>query len=69
MSTALSVSMDTEKSVLAYTEEVAVRGQNEVQFFFFRVQTNKIHIFFPLKLYNSLLVVNLHIIFFFPCLI
>lgn len=31
MSTALSVSMDTEKSLLAYTEEVAVRGQNEVQ--------------------------------------
>uniref|UniRef100_A0A8C2K7G6 PPFIA binding protein 1b n=1 Tax=Cyprinus carpio TaxID=7962 RepID=A0A8C2K7G6_CYPCA len=44
MSTALSVSMDTEKSLLSYTEEVAVRGQNEVQFYF---QTNKIHIIFP----------------------
>uniref|UniRef100_A0A671KSY8 Liprin-beta-1-like n=1 Tax=Sinocyclocheilus anshuiensis TaxID=1608454 RepID=A0A671KSY8_9TELE len=50
MSTALSVSMDTEKSLLSYTEEVAVRGQNEVQFSF---QTNKIHIIFPSRLYSS----------------
>uniref|UniRef100_A0A8C1G2T4 PPFIA binding protein 1b n=1 Tax=Cyprinus carpio TaxID=7962 RepID=A0A8C1G2T4_CYPCA len=33
MSTALSVSMDTEKSLLSYTEEVAVRGQNESKAF------------------------------------
>uniref|UniRef100_A0A8C2QA26 PPFIA binding protein 1b n=1 Tax=Cyprinus carpio TaxID=7962 RepID=A0A8C2QA26_CYPCA len=44
MSTPLSVSMDTEKSLLSYAEEVAVRGQNEVQFSF---QTNRIHIIFP----------------------
>uniref|UniRef100_A0A8C2GS70 PPFIA binding protein 1b n=1 Tax=Cyprinus carpio TaxID=7962 RepID=A0A8C2GS70_CYPCA len=46
MSTPLSVSMDTEKSLLSYAEEVAVRGQNEVQFSF---QTNRIHIhlYFP----------------------
>uniref|UniRef100_A0A673MNP6 Liprin-beta-1-like n=1 Tax=Sinocyclocheilus rhinocerous TaxID=307959 RepID=A0A673MNP6_9TELE len=50
MSTALSVSIDTEKSLLSYTEEVAVRGQNEVQFSF---QTNKIHIIFPSRLYSS----------------
>uniref|UniRef100_A0A671PXJ3 Liprin-beta-1-like n=1 Tax=Sinocyclocheilus anshuiensis TaxID=1608454 RepID=A0A671PXJ3_9TELE len=50
MSTALSVSMNTEKSLLSYTEEVAVRGQNEVQFSF---QTNKIHIKFPSRLHHS----------------
>uniref|UniRef100_A0A8C2L3L2 PPFIA binding protein 1b n=1 Tax=Cyprinus carpio TaxID=7962 RepID=A0A8C2L3L2_CYPCA len=50
MSTPLSVSMDTEKSLLSYAEEVAVRGQNEVQFSF---QTNRIHIIFPSKLYSS----------------
>uniref|UniRef100_A0A671KTW6 Liprin-beta-1-like n=1 Tax=Sinocyclocheilus anshuiensis TaxID=1608454 RepID=A0A671KTW6_9TELE len=55
MSTALSVSMDTEKSLLSYTEEVAVRGQNEVQFSF---QTNKIHIIFPSRLYSSPFVVS-----------
>uniref|UniRef100_A0A9R1SN28 PPFIA binding protein 1b n=2 Tax=Cyprinus carpio TaxID=7962 RepID=A0A9R1SN28_CYPCA len=50
MATPLSVSMDTEKSLLSYAEEVAVRGQNEVQFSF---QTNRIHIIFPSKLYSS----------------
>uniref|UniRef100_A0A673MUK6 Liprin-beta-1-like n=1 Tax=Sinocyclocheilus rhinocerous TaxID=307959 RepID=A0A673MUK6_9TELE len=55
MSTALSVSIDTEKSLLSYTEEVAVRGQNEVQFSF---QTNKIHIIFPSRLYSSPFVVK-----------
>ncbi|XP_052008482.1 liprin-beta-1-like isoform X2 [Xyrauchen texanus] len=33
MSTALSISMDTERSVLTYTEEVALRGQNEATTF------------------------------------
>uniref|UniRef100_A0A671Q6C3 Liprin-beta-1-like n=1 Tax=Sinocyclocheilus anshuiensis TaxID=1608454 RepID=A0A671Q6C3_9TELE len=55
MSTALSVSMNTEKSLLSYTEEVAVRGQNEVQFSF---QTNKIHIKFPSRLHHSSFVVS-----------
>uniref|UniRef100_A0A673LXV7 Liprin-beta-1-like n=1 Tax=Sinocyclocheilus rhinocerous TaxID=307959 RepID=A0A673LXV7_9TELE len=55
MSTALSVSMDTEKSLFSYTEEVAVRGQNEVQFSF---QTNKIHIKFPSRLHHSSFVVS-----------
>uniref|UniRef100_A0A672PIL0 Liprin-beta-1-like n=1 Tax=Sinocyclocheilus grahami TaxID=75366 RepID=A0A672PIL0_SINGR len=55
MSTALSVSMDPEKSLLSYTEEVAVRGQNEVQFSF---QTNKIHIKFPSRLHHSSFVVS-----------
>uniref|UniRef100_A0A8C1G155 PPFIA binding protein 1b n=1 Tax=Cyprinus carpio TaxID=7962 RepID=A0A8C1G155_CYPCA len=63
MSTALSVSMDTEKSLLSYTEEVAVRGQNEVQFYFqtneihiifsSNNRTNKIHIIFPSRLHHS----------------
>uniref|UniRef100_A0A8C2K1M8 PPFIA binding protein 1b n=1 Tax=Cyprinus carpio TaxID=7962 RepID=A0A8C2K1M8_CYPCA len=70
MSTALSVSMDTEKSLLSYTEEVAVRGQNEVQFYFqtnkihiifpSNNRTNKIHIIFPSRLHHSSFVVSLH---------
>ncbi|XP_016320806.1 liprin-beta-1-like isoform X3 [Sinocyclocheilus anshuiensis] len=54
MSTALSVSMDTEKSLLSYTEEVAVRGQNEATTFVSTLQVPSltVHITSPDKADN-----------------
>ncbi|XP_042600171.1 liprin-beta-1-like isoform X6 [Cyprinus carpio] len=49
MSTALSVSMDTEKSLLSYTEEVAVRGQNEVTTFVSTLQVPSLTVSSPVK--------------------
>uniref|UniRef100_A0A8C2K7E6 PPFIA binding protein 1b n=1 Tax=Cyprinus carpio TaxID=7962 RepID=A0A8C2K7E6_CYPCA len=49
MSTALSVSMDTEKSLLSYTEEVAVRGQNEATTFVSTLQVPSLTVSSPVK--------------------
>lgn len=49
MSTALSVSMDTEKSLLSYTEEVAVRGQNEATTFVSTLQVPSLTVSSPDK--------------------
>uniref|UniRef100_A0A8C2B1D1 PPFIA binding protein 1b n=1 Tax=Cyprinus carpio TaxID=7962 RepID=A0A8C2B1D1_CYPCA len=55
MSTPLSVSMDTEKSLLSYAEEVAVRGQNEVTTFVSTLQVPSltVHITSPDKADND----------------
>uniref|UniRef100_A0A673M187 Liprin-beta-1-like n=1 Tax=Sinocyclocheilus rhinocerous TaxID=307959 RepID=A0A673M187_9TELE len=49
MSTALSVSMDTEKSLFSYTEEVAVRGQNETTTFVSTLQVPSLTVSSPDK--------------------
>ncbi|XP_016338631.1 liprin-beta-1-like isoform X3 [Sinocyclocheilus anshuiensis] len=49
MSTALSVSMNTEKSLLSYTEEVAVRGQNEATTFVSTLQVPSLTVSSPDK--------------------
>ncbi|XP_052438043.1 liprin-beta-1b isoform X2 [Carassius gibelio] len=49
MSTALSVSMDTERSLLSYTEEVAVRGQNEATTFVSTLQVPSLTVSSPDK--------------------
>ncbi|XP_050991126.1 liprin-beta-1b isoform X6 [Labeo rohita] len=49
MSTALSVSMDTEKSLLSYTEEVAARGQNEATTFVSTLQVPSLTVSSPDK--------------------
>ncbi|XP_073706456.1 liprin-beta-1b isoform X2 [Garra rufa] len=49
MSTALSVSMDTEKSLLSYTEEVAARGQNEETTFVSTLQVSSLAVSSPDK--------------------
>uniref|UniRef100_A0A672PPZ9 Liprin-beta-1-like n=1 Tax=Sinocyclocheilus grahami TaxID=75366 RepID=A0A672PPZ9_SINGR len=49
MSTALSVSMDPEKSLLSYTEEVAVRGQNEATTFVSTLQVPSLTVSSPDK--------------------
>uniref|UniRef100_A0A8C2L0Q6 PPFIA binding protein 1b n=1 Tax=Cyprinus carpio TaxID=7962 RepID=A0A8C2L0Q6_CYPCA len=55
MSTPLSVSMDTEKSLLSYAEEVAVRGQNEATTFVSTLQVPSltVHITSPDKADND----------------
>uniref|UniRef100_A0A8C1MNJ1 PPFIA binding protein 1b n=1 Tax=Cyprinus carpio TaxID=7962 RepID=A0A8C1MNJ1_CYPCA len=55
MATPLSVSMDTEKSLLSYAEEVAVRGQNEVTTFVSTLQVPSltVHITSPDKADND----------------
>ncbi|XP_051580251.1 liprin-beta-1-like isoform X2 [Myxocyprinus asiaticus] len=49
MSTALSISMDTERSVLTYTEEVALRGQDEATTFVSTLQVPSLTVSSPAK--------------------